>query len=102
VIRGLNPEVLSSRDKALATWARKVVANPNETSPADVQALREVGFGDREIFEVTAFVAFRLAFSTINNALGIQPDWQLPEALPAEVRASVRFGRATAPKPAAA
>lgn len=75
---------------------------PEQTSAADVQALRDVGFGEREIFEITAFVAFRLAFSTVNDALGVLPDWQLPEALPAEVRNSVRFGRASAAKPATA
>jgi hypothetical protein len=102
VIGGINHAALSPRDLALASWARKVVANPNGTSAADVQALRDQGFGDREIFEITAFVAFRLAFSTINDALGVQPDWQLPGALPAEVNAVVSFGHPAAEKPTAA
>jgi uncharacterized peroxidase-related enzyme len=101
VIGGVNPEALSSRDLALAAWARKVVANPNGTSASDVQALRDVGFGEREVFEITAFVAFRLAFSTINDALGVNPDWQLPEALAPDVRDAVRFGRPAADRPAA-
>ena len=42
-----------------------------------------------EIFEATAFVAFRLAFSTVNDALGAQPDWQLVAAAPQRVRAAV-------------
>jgi len=101
VIAGADADGLSARDKAIAAWARKVVANPNATTPEDVQALREIGFGEREIFEITAFVAFRLAFSTINDALGIRPDWQLLETLPEEVRNSVKFGRATQAPPAA-
>ena len=84
---------LSKRDKALVAWARKVVANPNGTSASDVEGLRAAGFDDREIFEVTVFVAFRLAFSTVNDALGIAPDWQLVESVPQEVREAVTFGR---------
>ena len=50
--------------------------------------LRELGLGDREIFEATAFVAFRLAFSTINDALGAAPDKQLADTAPTQVRAA--------------
>src|SRR5262245_32822886 len=34
---------LSARDLALATWARKVVKDPNRTTQADVDALRAAG-----------------------------------------------------------
>lgn len=89
-------ENLSERERALAAWARKVVSNPNATTRADVDALRRVGMGDREIFEATLFVAFRQAFSTVNDALGVHPDRELVEQVPAEVRAAVAFGRAAA------
>jgi uncharacterized peroxidase-related enzyme len=85
---------LTARDRALADWARKVVANPNSTTPDDVQALRATGLDDRAIFEATAFIAFRLAFSTVNDALGAAPDWQLVHAAPQEVSAAVTYGRA--------
>jgi uncharacterized peroxidase-related enzyme len=86
----------SLRDRTLAGWARKVVANPNATRSSDVDALREVGLSDREIFEATAFIAFRLAFATVNDALGIPPDGRLFETTPPEVRAAVTFGRSAA------
>jgi alkylhydroperoxidase/carboxymuconolactone decarboxylase family protein YurZ len=35
---------------------------------------------DEEIFDATVFVAFRLAFSTVNDALGARPDLQLAAA----------------------
>jgi hypothetical protein len=73
-----------------------VVANPNATTEADVDALRKAGLGEREIFEATAFIAFRQAFSTVNDALGVSPDRQLAESAPAEVRAAVNFGRGAA------
>ncbi|KAA1425513.1 hypothetical protein FE697_004065 [Mumia zhuanghuii] len=78
---------------ALATWATQVVRDPNATTPEDVACLREVGLGDREIFEATIFVSLRLAFSTVNDALGAEPDRQLVETVPAEVAAAVTFGR---------
>ena len=40
------------------------------------------------------FVAFRLAFSTVNDALGAVPDKQLADAAPEPVRAAVSYGRA--------
>ena len=87
---------LSSRDRLLADWARKVARDPNGTSAPDVASLRAAGLTDREIFEATVFVAFRLAFSTVNDALGIAPDWQLAQAVPPEVRAAVSYGRPAA------
>ena len=51
------------------------------------------GLADREIFEATAYVAFRLAFSTVNDALGAQPDEELVAEAPPEVRAAVTYGR---------
>jgi uncharacterized peroxidase-related enzyme len=100
VITNADAGVLTSRDRALADWARKVARNPNETSAPDIALLRAAGLGDRDIFEATVFVAFRLAFSTVNDALGIAPDWQLAEAVPPEVRAAVSYGRQVASKPA--
>jgi uncharacterized peroxidase-related enzyme len=84
---------LTSQERALAAWARKVARDPNATTPADIQLLREAGLDDRQIFAVTAFVALRLAFSTVNDALGAQPDAQLAQSLPPEVRAAVNYGR---------
>jgi uncharacterized peroxidase-related enzyme len=84
---------LTDQEKAMASWARKVVKDPNTTTPADVQTLRDAGFTDAQIFAITAFVALRLAFSTINDALGASPDPQLVETLPPEVTRSVTYGR---------
>lgn len=84
---------LTARDRALAAWARKVVADPNSTTRSDIDMLRSVGLDDRTIFEATAFAAFRLAFSTVNDALGANPDWQLAKTAPPEVRSAVTYGR---------
>lgn len=93
VLGGDSFEGLSERDAALADWARRIVRDPNATTERDVERLREVGLGEREIFEATAFVAFRLAFSTVNDALGAVPDDELTAAAPEPIRAAVTYGR---------
>ena len=84
---------LDDRARTLTTWARQVVGDPNGTTSADVQGLRDVGLSDRAIFEATAHIAFRLAFSTVNDALAAAPDAQVAEAAPEVLREAVTFGR---------
>jgi len=91
---------LTGQEKAMAAWVRKVARNPNATTPADVQALRDAGLGDGQIFAITAFVALRLAFSTVNDSLGAQPDAELAQSVPREVREAVAYGRPVAQAPA--
>jgi uncharacterized peroxidase-related enzyme len=94
VIRGTD-EGLSDDERELASWARKVAADPNRTTTEDVESLRSVGFTDAQIFAITAFVALRLAFSTVNDALGVGPDTALQAAAPRAVVEAVGFGRST-------
>jgi hypothetical protein len=86
-------EDLSDREAAIAKWSRKVVHDPNATTGTDVDRLREAGFSDREIFEATTWIAFRMAFSTINAALGAGPDQRLAEKAPGQVREAVTAHR---------
>ena len=90
---------LTDQEKAMAAWARKVARDPNATTLADIQALRDAGFDDGQIFAITAFVALRLAFSTINDSLGAQPDAELAQSVPQQVRAAVTYGRPAAQAP---
>ncbi|GAA4249825.1 hypothetical protein GCM10022255_035540 [Dactylosporangium darangshiense] len=92
VLQGLDGG-LSEREAALAGWSRQVVLDPNATTDADVDRLRDAGLNDLEIFEATTFIALRLAFSTVNDALGARPDQQLAERAPRLVREAVDFGR---------
>jgi len=89
---------LSEREQALAAWTRQLVDDPNATTADDVTRLRAVGLGDKEIFEATTFAALRLAFSTVNDALGAEPDRQLVDAAPGPIRNAVRYGRPPAPE----
>jgi len=93
VLHGTPPESLSPRERALAAWARQVTRDPNGTAARDVDALRNAGLSEKEIFEATLFVGLRAAFSMVNDALGVEPDWQVAEAAPQAVRDAVTYGR---------
>ena len=95
VLRG-DDAALDGTERALARWARQLARDPNSTTAADVQALRAAGFDDAQIFAISVFVALRIAFSTVNDALGAQPDQQLASDAPAAVRDAVTFGRPVA------
>jgi len=102
VVAGDVPGELSKREAALCAWCRAVVRDPMTTTPEQVAGLREAGFDDREIFEATLLLSLRLAFSTVNDALGAQPDRQLADAVPAPVREAVTFGRPASETPSIA
>jgi alkylhydroperoxidase family enzyme len=87
---------LDDQERALATWAREVAGNANATTTQDVQALRDVGFSDQQVFGITVYIAARLAFSTVNDALGATPDLELLDSLPPQVRDAISYGRRAA------
>ena len=84
---------LTAQEAAMAAWARRITTDPNATTPADVDRLREVGLDDDQVFAITVFVGLRIAMATVDGALGARPDADLVAALPAEVRAVVGYGR---------
>jgi alkylhydroperoxidase family enzyme len=86
-------DALDERQCLLARWADMVVRDPNSITEGDVAQLRHANLDDRAIFEATAFVGLRLAFSTVNDALGAKPDAQLAARVPASVHDAVTYGR---------
>jgi uncharacterized peroxidase-related enzyme len=90
---------MTPRDRALAAWARKVATAPVTTTPDDIANLRKAGLSDADIFDATISVAFRLAFCTVNDALGVQPDLQVANEAPAAVRSAIDYGRPVASSP---
>ena len=92
VLRG-DDSGLDLAERALALWARQLARNPNGTRVGDVEALRAAGYDDAQILAITVYVALRIAFSTVNDALGARPDRELAAAAPEAVRAAVTFGR---------
>src|SRR5438105_4275883 len=60
VLQRMKHSQLSARENALATWAHKVVGDPNAITAGDVDRLGATGVTEQEIFDATLFVAFRL------------------------------------------
>jgi len=94
VLRGEDSS-LDPTERALANWARAVAHDPNRTTVDDVQALRDAGFDDDQIFAITTFIALRVAFSTVNDALGARPDAELVATLAPVISNAVTYGRPT-------
>jgi alkylhydroperoxidase family enzyme len=88
---------LSTEDRVLVAWARKVARDPNSTTPSDVDRLRRLGLEDRQILALTIYLGLRVAFSTVNDALGAAPDAELADRAPQAVRDRVNFGRPPTP-----
>ncbi|HUP16913.1 MAG TPA: hypothetical protein VM848_12790 [Acidimicrobiia bacterium] len=99
VIAGQSSSSMTVRDVALASWARKLAASPNSTTQADVNDLRGAGLSDQQIVAATAYVALRVAFSTVNDAIGAAPDQERAETSPPEVLSAITFGRPIDPSP---
>jgi len=49
---------LNPRERRIADFAVKVTRSPNACSPADVQALREVGLADKDILSLVQIIAY--------------------------------------------
>jgi len=81
-------ELLDDRGRAVAAWTRIVVGAPGSATPADVARLRAVGFDSAQILRLTLFIALRIAFSTVNGALGARPEPEYVEHVDRAVRAA--------------
>jgi alkylhydroperoxidase family enzyme len=92
VLRG-DDDRLADDEVAMAEWARKVTRDPNHTNSSDIESLRKVGFSGGQIFAMTTYVALRIAFSTVNDALGVRPDADYRSSAPDKVLDAVTFGR---------
>ena len=94
VVRGeTDIDRLDPAETALVQWARLVAAAPHHTTRFDVERLRDTGWTDRQIFAATTFAALRVAFASVNDALGAAPYAQLAGTTPAQLRDAVDFGR---------
>lgn len=65
----------------------------SKVSACDCPWPLRAGFIDAEIFAITVFVALRIAFSSVNGALGACPDAALHCTAPKAVLDAVTFGR---------
>jgi hypothetical protein len=55
-------------------YAEQIARDATAITQADVDALRERGFTDEEIFDIAATATARCFFSKLLDALGAEPD----------------------------
>ncbi len=88
---------LEPRERALMAFAEKLAVSADRVTEADVEALRQHGYRDEEIFDVAAAAAARCFFSKLLDALGILPDAVFHRLDPA-LREALTVGRPVAPR----
>ena len=77
------PDGLEDADRAIMTFAEKIVADATAVTQADVEELRGHGLSDGEIFDVVLAATIRCFFSKTLDALGVQADPEFAELDPA-------------------
>lgn len=65
---------LDARQTAMLTFAEKVTKTSAEVAETDRQALRDVGFNDRDIFDIAAICGFFAMSNRVASAIGMQPN----------------------------
>jgi uncharacterized peroxidase-related enzyme len=84
--------VLDPVDAEIVRFATLVARDAAAVTAKDVDRLRAVGLSDEDILDVTLAVAARCFFSTVLEALGVQPD-PAYQALDPDLRAALTVGR---------
>lgn len=65
---------LSARQRAMLDYAAKLTREPWSMREADVAALREAGFSDRDILDVNQVAAYYAYANRVADGLGIGVD----------------------------
>jgi uncharacterized peroxidase-related enzyme len=86
---------LGPADVAIMKFAEKVAGDASAITEADVQALRDHGLSDSDIFDVASAAAARCFFGKLLDAVGAEPDSAYTE-LDRELRRHLTVGRAIA------
>lgn len=77
---------------AVATLARRVVAEPSAVRAEDLEPLRALGFADADLLDVVLAAAARSFFSSVLEATGTEPDAAYA-VLPERLRRALTVGR---------
>lgn len=67
---------ISDRRKAMLRYAVKLTREPSSVTEEDIQSLRDVGLGDRDILHLVEVVSYYAYANRIADGLGIPlEDW---------------------------
>lgn len=78
VAGGVPATPLSTADRAIILYARKLTRTPSSMTEADVVALRDAGLTDRAIYDVAAIAGFFSFVNRITTGLGVplEANWR--------------------------
>ena len=65
---------MSQKRKAMLEYATKLTLTPSEITARDVEALREVGFSDRDVLDIVEVTAYYAYANRIADGLGISTE----------------------------
>jgi uncharacterized peroxidase-related enzyme len=64
---------------AMLAYAEKLTARPGDVVEADVEALRSVGFSDRDVLDLCEVVAYYAYTNRIVDGLGVSLESWIPD-----------------------
>ena len=70
---------LSPKRMAMLRFAVKLTETPAATSDADIEALREAGFSDRDTLDIVEVVGYYAYANRIAEGLGLQTEDWIPD-----------------------
>jgi uncharacterized peroxidase-related enzyme len=88
-----DPSALSEAEQAMVAFAEQVARDATSITQADVDALREHGFSDQEVFDVVAAATARCFFAKTLDAVGAQADPSFAGLEPPGLREVLTVGR---------
>jgi hypothetical protein len=77
---------LDAQTRALLGYASKLTETPSLVNKDDIEPLRNVGWNERAIWEITALISFFNFSGRLEAASGLPPD-QIPEGASSPRRA---------------
>jgi len=74
IAAGRFDDTLTEAEQALVRFARQVARDASRVTSGQVQALKEIGYTDAEIFDIAAAAAGRAFFTKMLDAMGVESD----------------------------
>lgn len=92
IARGEAPKSLSAAEAAMLAFGRKVARDASAVTADDVALLKQHGFTDAEIFDISATAAARAFWTKLLDSLGVEADTPF-RAMNPEFRDALTVGR---------
>jgi len=92
IVRGEAPKSLSAAEAAMLVFSRKVARDASAVTADDVELLKQHGFTDAEIFDISATAAARAFWTKVLDSLGVEADAPL-RAMSPEFKDALAVGR---------